>query len=211
MFFKRRNLQNLSNSFDLHKRNVLYCTGSVYVDCDSHTGWRIDRANRKLPLFLHRRYFGEARRRNGWDVAGKIGSAGFYERSRGECTLKRGSDECTLSSSRRRVPRVISKEDGIRKWGDRSSRIAREDDSTARSRAKGKLKRTPERKCSPCTGKLCRDIRIRRVTNKPKSNNDMACGVCGVAHVNPTKGEIKARRGERRKFPSGLHSAWRAT
>lgn len=67
-----------------------------------------------------------------WRVAGgKIGSAGFYERLSGECRArpairartKMPSDKCTPSSSRR-VPRVISREDGIRKRESRSSRIA---------------------------------------------------------------------------------------
>lgn len=55
----------------------------------------------------------------------------------GQVHTKTCSDECTPSSSWR-VPRVISKEDGIRKRGGRSSRIA--SNSTARRRAKG-LKR----------------------------------------------------------------------
>lgn len=120
---------------------ALVYAGPIYANCDSHTGWRIDRANRKLPLFLHRRYFGEARRRNGWDR--KNWFRRILRAILGRVRTKTRSDECIPSSSRL-IPRVISKEDGIRKRrrpieSDRKRRY----DSTVNRRVKG-LKRGSE-------------------------------------------------------------------
>lgn len=109
----------MQQAFYLRKRNFLHRAGLRGFDSRGLTvtlADAIDRANRKLSPSLHRRYFGETRDGGTVGCGRKNWFRGILRAILGRVHTKTCSDECTPSSSRR-VPRVISKEDGIRKRG----------------------------------------------------------------------------------------------
>lgn len=108
----------------IHAKCTLYTARVLFTR--QSTAKASDRANRKLPLFLRRRYFGKVRWRNGGSRPEKLVSRDFTSHPRAGAACRRHpaartktrSNECTPSSSSR--PR--SSRDSERRWDPRTGK-----------------------------------------------------------------------------------------